>query len=203
MKNPEKAGIAVVAQLLCVSARTAPKSGGGDVLYTKVVTEKEKNAIADDMLRIADFKEGFLGGKKGKAMRADWISDAEAFRRSDEVVLIGVEGRKVLNINCGGCGYATCADMLKSERSPKDRDFPGPFCMFRIMDLSVAFTSAAKTAMEHNVDNRLMQKAGVAVLRLKMMKPCNLVVAVPLSATGKNIYFDRSDKISAYKTIKY
>ena len=60
-----------------------------------------------------------------------------------------------------------------------------------------------KTAMEHNVDNRMMNKAGVAALRLDILNPGNLIIGIPLSATGKNIYFDRADKLDSWKIIKF
>ena len=92
--------------------------------------------------------------------------------------------------------------MLGRGPLPKDgSDFPGPFCIFRIMDLSIAAGSAAKTAMEHNVDNRMMQKVGAAALKLGLLAPCDLILGLPLSATGKNIYFDRLDKLEARKTL--
>jgi uncharacterized ferredoxin-like protein len=70
------------------------------------------------------------------------------------------------------------------------------------MDFSIASTSAVKTAMEHNVDNRMMYKAGVAALKLGILNPCDLIIGIPLSATGKNIYFDRADKLDAWRIIK-
>jgi uncharacterized ferredoxin-like protein len=93
--------------------------------------------------------------------------------------------------------------MLKYPRvSLAESMLSGPYCIFKVMDLSIAVGSAAKTAMEHNVDNRLMYKAGVAALRLGILKPCDLIIGIPLSATGKNIYFDRPDKLEAWKIIK-
>jgi len=58
------------------------------------------------------------------------------------------------------------------------------------MDLGIAVGSAVKTASMLNVDNRVMYSVGVAALRLGMVKG-NLALGIPLSATGKSIYFDR------------
>ena len=41
-------------------------------------------------------------------------------------------------------------------------DFKGPNCMLRLLDLGIALGSAVKTAQIHNVDNRIMYRAGVA-----------------------------------------
>ena len=59
-------------------------------------------------------------------------------------------------------------------------------------DLGIAVGSAVKTAQIHNVDNRVMYSGGVAALNLGLFgKECTVAYAIPLSATGKNIFFDR------------
>jgi uncharacterized ferredoxin-like protein len=59
-------------------------------------------------------------------------------------------------------------------------------------DLGIAVGSAVKTAQIHNVDNRIMYSGGVAAHNLGLFsKECTVVYAIPLSATGKNIFFDR------------
>ncbi|MCL6650529.1 MAG: ferredoxin domain-containing protein [Chloroflexi bacterium] len=58
------------------------------------------------------------------------------------------------------------------------------------MDLGIALGSAAKTASIFNADNRIMYRAGVAARRIGMMD-ADVVVGIPISATGKSIYFDR------------
>ncbi len=109
------------------------------------------------------------------------------------MLLIGVEAEKVIGLNCGGYGFSTCPETLKHSRiSLTENSLPGPYCIFKVMDLSIASTSAIKTAMEHNVDNRVMYKAGVAALKLGVLQPCDLIMGIPLSATGKNIYFDKA-----------
>jgi uncharacterized ferredoxin-like protein len=60
-------------------------------------------------------------------------------------------------------------------------------------DLGIALGSAVKTAQIHNTDNRIMYSGGVAARDLGLFSPdCTVVYAIPLSATGKNIFFDRS-----------
>jgi uncharacterized ferredoxin-like protein len=57
-------------------------------------------------------------------------------------------------------------------------------------DLGIAVGSAAKTASMNNADNRIMERVGLAAMRLGMMKS-NVIYGIPLSATGKSIYYDR------------
>jgi uncharacterized ferredoxin-like protein len=41
-----------------------------------------------------------------------------------------------------------------------------------------------------NVDNRIMYRAGVVARKMGLID-ADIVMGIPLSATGKNIYFDR------------
>lgn len=190
-----------VAGLMAVAARTAPKTGGVDWVQARVATAEEKRAVVKAMQDLGEAK-GAAASKPNQAqgIRMDWMSDAKAVEASGLLFLIGVQGRKTVGINCGGCGCSLCSEMLRHERpSAQGVDFSGPFCIFRIMDLSIAAGSAVKTAMDNNVDNRMMQKAGAAALRLGLLVPCDLVLGIPLSATGKNIFFDRLEKLEAWK----
>jgi len=78
-KDREFEGIMQIANLMVVSARTAPKSGGVDDIYTAIVYGDEKEHIASEMERLA----GVLNRKAYKR-------DAGNIRKSDVIVLIGV-----------------------------------------------------------------------------------------------------------------
>ena len=204
MNSLEKSGLEIVAKLMAISARTSPKSGGIDHVQIMIANLKEQKSIANKMCKIGEeICNKLPDSKLGNAIKQDWESDAKTITESGLLMLIGVEGRKTVGLNCGGCGFSTCSEMLKHPKvSIKENNFPGPYCIFKVMDFSIASTSAVKTAMEHNVDNRMMYKAGVAALKLGILKPCDLIIGIPLSATGKNIYFDRADKLDAWKIIK-
>ena len=58
------------------------------------------------------------------------------------------------------------------------------------MDLGIALGSAAKTASILNADNRIMYRVGVAARKLGLIEG-EVVAGIPISATGKSIYFDR------------
>jgi uncharacterized ferredoxin-like protein len=74
----------------------------------------------------------------------------------------------------------------------RETPFEGPNCTLRMTDLGIAVGSAVKTAQIHNVDNRIMYSAGVAARDMGLFsKDCTVVYAIPLSAKGKNIFFDR------------
>ena len=180
----EARGLRQVADLMAVAARTAPKTRGVDEIVTVVVDGAEKDAIADEMV-----KNG-----RGKRNPLDFFErDAESLRSSPLLILVGVRGtapKKPENpFNCGACGYDTCADFISAEKKTGE-DFVGPICVWHAVDLGIALSSAAKIAADLNVDNRMMYSIGVAAKTLNIID-ADVIVGIPISATGKNIYFDR------------
>jgi uncharacterized ferredoxin-like protein len=91
--------------------------------------------------------------------------------------------RDALSIDASGpvvlIGVNTPEDLPDWERDMK------------LMDLGIATGSAVKTAMIHNTDNRIMLSAGRIAKALGFMK-ADHVLAIPLAASGKNVFFDRS-----------
>lgn len=180
-EEQERKGIMDVASLMLVAARTAPKSGGVDDIITAVVFGTEKETIADEMDKIAD-ERNIQGFKR----------DAKNVRDSEVVVLIGVRGTKKFVLDCGACGYPSCAKFEKVKKERRGLDFEGPTCVFKALDLGIAIGSAVKIASILNVDNRIMYRIGAAVKRLNYMPEASTIMGIPLSAKGKSIYFDRA-----------
>jgi uncharacterized ferredoxin-like protein len=180
----EEQAIAEAANLIAASARTAPKGRGIDRITTAVVSGNEKNDLADAMERRIENKRNPLPIFK---------RDAQAVRKSQLVVLIGVRGTmpKIPEnpLDCGACGNVTCADFIKVEKK-KGEDFTGPICIFEAIDLGIALGSAVKMASEMNIDNRIMYTIGAAAKDLQLMD-ADVIFGIPLSLTGKNIFFDR------------
>jgi len=178
-KNGERDAILEAAKLMLIAARTAPKSGGIDDVLTIIVYGKKKDAIAEKMEEIAEQRkiEGFK-------------RDAKNVRDSEAVILIGVRGDKSFGFKCGACGYKSCKKFEKAEKK-FGQDFFGPTCIFKALDLGIALGSAAKTASILNVDNRIMYRVGTAALKLKLLPEATVIMGIPMSASGKNIYFDR------------
>lgn len=178
-REQEIQGIMQVANLMVVSARTAPKGGGVDDVYTEVVYGDEKEHLAIEMERLGSA----LNKKQFKV-------DAVSVRKSEVIVLIGVRGTKNVGINCGACGYASCKEFDKVPRFTGGT-FVGPTCMLKALDLGVAIGSAVKTAGILNVDNRIMNTVGRAARHLNYMTDATIIMGIPLSSSGKSPYFDR------------
>ena len=169
-------GIDTVIELLKIAITTAPKTRGENSLTFKAIKDrKEIEKLANEMRRIGD-------DRGLKFFHRDSIS----ILKSDCVILLGVKGRKPLNLNCGGCGF-NCDKLLKNFNSEL---YNGPLCIFKILDLGIAIGVAAKVASEFCVDNRIMFSAGAAAKVLKLIDG-DIVLALPLSVSSKNIYFDR------------
>ena len=181
-KEQEQQGIMEVARLMAISARTAPKSGGVDDIYTAIVCGKEIEDLARDMERISTERNVEAWGQQAIGV---WGADA--------IVLIGVKGTKSYITNCGACGFSGCEEFKKAEKK-RWQDFDGPNCIFKAMDLGVAVGSAVKTASNLNVDNRIFYRIGVAAKRLNYLPDASIILGIPLSGKGKNPYFDRSTR---------
>ncbi len=179
-QDAENEAVLQAAKLMLVSARTAPKSAGIDDIFTVILYGKEKDAIAGEMDKIAEERK--LSG---------FTRDAKNTRDSQAIVLIGVRGNKSFGLDCGACGFGTCEEFNRTQGKPS-KDFEGPTCLFKSLDLGIAMGSAAKTADVLNVDNRIMYRVGAAAKRLKMLPDANIIMGIPISAKGKSIYYDRS-----------
>lgn len=165
-----------ISELMAVAARTAPKGAGQDFIKIEIVE-------GDTLIRIADAMLAY-GTKTGKK---NFDRDGNNIRKSEALILIGLKDSKTIGLNCGACGYDECSQLPQSKSGP---EFKGPHCAYRLMDLGIALGSAVKTAGMLNADNRIMYRVGVIARQMKLID-ADVVIGIPLSATGKNIYFDR------------
>lgn len=173
---------AMVARLMAASARTAPKAGGKDFLEIVVITKDE------DLKKIAESMRAYAPKSTNEAF---WLRDASNIENSQALLLIGLGKPVTAGYDCGGCGYPTCAEFAKSRQmQEKEMGYTGPHCVMRMMDIGVALSSAAKTASLHNVDNRVQQRVGAAARALGYIK-AEVAMGIPVSITGKSIFFDR------------
>lgn len=174
-------GVMMVAQMMVISARTAPKGKGMDSLVTTIAGPEDLPLLAKEMER--------LSAKLGLSF---FQRDAGNVAASDACVLLGIRGQEPIGINCQGCGYEGCDEMVAAvDPAIPAGPFRGPNCIVKITDLGIAVGSAARTASLHNVDNRVMYSAGVAALSLGWLEGCTVAYGIPLKASGKNIFFDR------------
>lgn len=180
----EKEAVQVIAKIMTASIRTAPKGRGIDRVSFKILSDREIEKVAQMMKKKAEIK-----GNLGSIFKRD----AKNIKNSHSVILIGVKGimpkKPEDPINCGACGFISCKEFIRAKKT-KGEDFVGPICMFEALDLGIALGSAVKLASEFGVDNRIMYTIGAAAKEIEMID-ADVIMGIPLSATGKNIFFDR------------
>lgn len=173
-------GLRTVAELMALAARTAPKSAGEDFVVVALVEGEAVRRLGHAMIEY---------GRRTR--KVNFERDGDNVLHSEAVVLIGLKDARVLDLNCGACGAEACIVPNTFEG-----EFKGPNCALRLLDMGIALGSAVKVAGLLNVDNRIMYRAGVVARELGLID-ADFVMAVPLSATGKSIYFDRAARVPA------
>jgi uncharacterized ferredoxin-like protein len=179
----QQQAIRMAASLMAAAARTAPKTRGLDSTETLILDGEDLETLAAAMEAKAQ--------EKGKKIPS-FGRDAKNIRSAAAVLLIGVTGepkRPENPLDCGACGYSGCAEFMGVGKA-EGEDFRGPLCLFQSIDLGIALGSAAKTAGELNIDNRMMYTIGAAARKLGLLKS-DVIIGFPLSVSGKNPFFDR------------
>ena len=167
-----------VAKKMMLAARTAPKARGRDNLVIALVDK-------DEIIKIAAVMQELPGTPS--FTKTSFMRDADNILKAEALFLIGTKIVS-LGLDCGLCGFPTCQEKAKYPKQP---------CAFNTGDLGIALGSAVSIAMDHRIDNRIMYTVGVAAgnghassLRL-LGEDVAICYGVPLSATGKNVFFDR------------
>jgi len=170
-REAEREGVLYVANLMCVAARTAPKARGIDNIVSVVLSDKEKEALAQKMEEFA---------KRGERPLS-FTRDANNIRQAETVVIIGTK-LATLGLNCGYCGFENCQKCEESQGR----------CAHNSGDLGIAIGSAVSVASNHRVDSRVMYSVGWASIQKKILgEDIKIALGIPLSVSGKNIFFDR------------
>ena len=160
-----------IGQEMMIAARTAPKAKGVDIIETALITDEDIRRLSDEMIAVQE-ENGFKF----------FLRDAENILSAECVLLIGTR-ELPHGLNCGHCGFPTCAERLA-----------GVPCAINSVDVGIAIGSACATAADHRVDTRVMFSAGLAAQRLNILEGCKQVFAIPVSASSKNPFFDRKPK---------
>lgn len=173
-KELEEKALLATAAKMCVAARTAPKTRGIDEVLTLVLTGEDKDRLADQVDEIGrrDF---------GEAAPVWYGRDAKNLRDAGAVVLIGIEKTYRGVAHCSFCGFKDCSACKEA----------GGHCAFLYTDLGVALSSAVMVAAQAQVDNRIMWSVGKAAAELKLGEKDVFWIGIPMSVSGKNIFFDR------------
>ncbi len=149
----------------------APKGKGIDVIEAALVTGEDIKKLSEKMVAMVE--------EHGMKF---FLRDADNILQAECVIIIGTR-EQMQGLNCGHCGFPTCAG--RPEGVP---------CALNTVDVGIAVGSACAMAADLRVDTRVMFSAGLAAQRLDWLKGCKTVFAIPVSASSKNPFFDRKPK---------
>ena len=166
----EEAALLAIAQAMAAAARTAPKAKGVDHIHSLILTGEDRLTLVSAMREMAES----LG-------RPFLARDAGNLESSPAILLLGVSGGYRGIDPCGNCGYANC----------QDSESGGGTCVYDPVDLGIALGYAASAAMNHRADFRIFHSAGIAAKSIGLLPEAFLIVGIPISAHGKDIYHDR------------
>lgn len=162
-----------VANAMMTAARTAPKGKGYDIIEVALITGDSIKDLSEAMLQYSE-KTGLKF-----VMR-----DAENILESEAIVLIGTT-QKIHNLNCGYCGFETCA--AKAE-------FPDVPCAINTVDVGIAIGAACSVAADQRVDSRVMFSVGRVAEEMGILAGCSSLYGIPISCSSKSPFFDRKSK---------
>jgi len=166
----EKKAVMRAAELMAAAARTAPKACGVDNIVTLILDGEDKDRLTAAMRELGHDSD-----------RPFFIRDAGNVDACHCIVLIGVSVNP-RGLDCALCGAPNCKAAVDG----------GISCAMAVNDLGIAVGSAAATAMDCRIDNRVLFTAGMAALKLKLFPDkIKMCFGIGLSISGKNIFFDR------------
>lgn len=160
---------------MCAAARTAPKTKGQDYIHTLVLTGEEQQKVAEKMVALG--QEYF-----GENYKSWFGRDAKNVAAADGLVLIGVKNAPRGIPHCGICGFENCAACKNA----------GGVCGYTHIDLGIAIGSAVSVAADLRTDSRIMFSAGKAAMELGLGEEGVIWQGIPVSLSGKSIFFDRT-----------
>jgi uncharacterized ferredoxin-like protein len=167
-RTARRAHILHIARQMMTAARTAPKGKGLDIIEIAMITDDDIRRLSDEMYSLA--------GETGLKFI---LRDAANILHAEAILLIGTV-QQTHGLNCAHCGFDTCA--AKPEAIP---------CAINSVDVGIAIGSACATAADLRADTRVMFSAGLAAQRLGILGDCRTVMAIPISVSSKNPFFDR------------
>jgi uncharacterized ferredoxin-like protein len=168
----ENKALEIVADHMALAARTAPKTRGVDNIVVKIIKGQALKKLATEMEIISKAEK-----------RPGFYRDAQNLKASHVLLLIAAKSNPAGLKFCSFCGYKDCDDMLKHKAS----------CAYNSIDLGIAAGSAVNIASMFHADNRIMYSAGKTAIKKGLFKDKSIkqALGIPLSASGKNIFFDR------------
>ena len=162
----------------------------------------ERDARHEHILQVArQMMTAARTAPKGKGIdiiEVALITDEDIKLLSDKMIaMVEEHGMKFFLRDADNILSAECVVLIGTREqaqglnSGRTEDVP---CALNSIDVGIAIGSACATAADMRVDTRVMFSAGLAAQRLNWLKNCKMVMAIPVSASSKNPFFDRKPK---------
>lgn len=161
-----------VAKKMAAACRTAPKACGDDTIITKIIT-------GEDLIKLGEYTSK-IGEEKNINF---FIRDGKILSNCQCALIVALENKPLGLGNCGYCGFKNCGESFSH----------GANCALKVTDLGIAIGSAVSIASDNRVDNRVLYSAGYAATKMELFKDTDVRISyvIPLSISGKNVFFDR------------
>jgi len=156
--------VEVISQLMKISANSAPRAEGTEI-EVEILDESEKEMVIEEMFQLAD-----------ELNEESYREGGEMLESSEGLMIIGLNKKNTLKLDCRACGFESCDDLLNSEC---EGIFQGPNCAYRLIDMGIALGYAIKTAKLHNMDGKIMVRAGLAAKNLGL-SDARVCMGVPI-----------------------
>ena len=139
------------------------------------------------MVVVGDCVMTLFGSTANDAAFNAWLTDntKPSFRGTVEGV-VSILPLVAMLVVAGGFGIIK--DLVDSRPA-------GVPCAMNTIDVGIAVGSACATASDLRLDTRVMYSAGYAAKQLGWLDGCNFIIAIPVSASSKNPFFDRKRKV--------
>jgi uncharacterized ferredoxin-like protein len=180
--NPQNA-IIETANFMCVSAITAPKTKGVNLLTAFYLLPNEYGPLYEGLEKLS---------KKYDDIRVQrpYERDLETLKKTDCLVVISSR-KKLMDIaGCDACGFSGEPNGCKAAA------LAGATCAYNSKDLGIAACSAAIVAHQRFIDNRIIDTVGRVIINFGFYRNYTQIdafdaVSIALSVSGKNPFYDR------------
>ncbi|MEI8271776.1 MAG: DUF2148 domain-containing protein [Paludibacter sp.] len=159
-----------VANDMMTAARTAPKGKGFDIIEVALITGETIKQLSNAMVEYSK--------KTGLKFV---LRDSANILQAEAIILIGTK-QQIHKLNCGYCGFETCAEKQKYQEVP---------CSINSVDVGIAIGSACSVAADRRVDSRVMFSVGRVAQEMGLLPACSNIYGIPISCSSKSPFFDR------------
>jgi uncharacterized ferredoxin-like protein len=173
----------------CAAAALTEPAGKGDLTWGNNAPDVETKFLDDPqvLLRLADWMKEY-----GREHRQPiWLQEAALIERLDAVLLVGLKHGSPPMLDCGACGFATCAEFVEATRqrlAAHEEAFDGgPQCTLRSITLGIVIASTIEVAHLHGLDTHCNTRIAIAARKLGLIEA---KAAIAMAMTQAQLGFD-------------